>query len=57
MPNIKKSKENKTDELLRDLLIVQLCLAGLKQRQIREIAGVDIHRVNRIARHFKKIKE
>ena len=52
-----------TDDLLRDLLtvtrdslIVKLGLAGLTQHQIREIVGVDIHRVNRIAKHFKKPK-
>lgn len=50
-----QKKENTTDELLRDLLIVQLGLAGLTQHQIREIVGVDIHRVNRIVKHFKKI--
>ena len=50
-------KENTTDELLRDLLIVQLGLAGLTQHQIREIVGVDIHRVNRIVKHFKKISK
>ncbi len=48
--------ESTTDELLRDLLIVQLGLAGLTQRQIREILGVDIHRVNRIVKHFKSLK-
>lgn len=50
-------KENTTDELLRDLLIVQLGLAGLTQHQIREIVGVDIHRVNCIVKHFKKINK
>ena len=55
-----KEKQNKvtmTDELLRDLLIVQLGIAGLSQHQIREIVGVDIHRVNRILKHFKKIRK
>jgi len=50
-----QKKENTTDELLRDLLIVQLGLAGLAQHQIREIVEVDMHRVNRIVKHFKKI--
>lgn len=54
MANEKQKKEQTTDELLRDLLIVQLGLAGLAQHQIREIVGVDIHRVNRIVKHFKK---
>ena len=47
MTNEKRKKEQITDDLLRDLLIVQLGLAGLTQHQIREIVGVDIHRVNR----------
>jgi len=55
MTNEKQRKEQTTDDLLRDLLIVQLGLAGLTQHQIREIVGVDIHRVNRIVKHFKKI--
>ena len=57
MANEKQKKEQVTDDLLRDLLIVQLGLAGLTQHQIREIVGVDIHRVNRIVKHFKKINK
>jgi len=53
-----KQKNTATvEELLRDNLIVQLGLAGLTQHQIREIVGVDIHRVNRIVKHFKNIKK
>ena len=57
MANKKQKNEQTTEELLRDLLIVQLGLAGLTQHQIREIVGVDIHRVNRIVKHFKKISK
>lgn len=57
MAKDKQKKESTTDELLRDMLIVQLGLAGLTQHQIREIAGVDIYRVNRIVKHFKKINK
>jgi len=57
MTNKKQKNEQTTEELLRDLLIVQLGLAGLTQHQIREIVGVDIHRVNRIVKHFKKISK
>lgn len=57
MANKKQKDEQTTEELLRDLLIVQLGLAGLTQHQIREIVGVDIHRVNRIVKHFKKISK
>jgi hypothetical protein len=52
-----KKKEQSTDDLLRDLMIVQLGLAGIGQHQIREIVGVDIYRVNRIVKHFKKVKK
>lgn len=55
MAKDKQKKGTATEELLRDLLIVQLGLAGLTQHQIRGIVGVDIHRVNRIVRHFKKV--
>jgi transposase-like protein len=52
-----KKTEQTTDDLLRDLMIVQLGLAGIGQHQIREIVGVDIYRVNRIVKHFKKAKK
>ncbi|MFI5087676.1 MAG: hypothetical protein ACHP7I_04720 [Terriglobales bacterium] len=56
MAKQKNQRGQTVEELLQDLLIVQLGLAGLTQHQIREIVGVDIHRVNRIAKYFKKIK-
>jgi hypothetical protein len=40
-------------EVLKDLLIVQLGLAGVPQQKIRSIVGCDIGRVNRIVRHLK----
>jgi hypothetical protein len=49
-------KPETAEDILRDLLIVQLGLAGVGQLQIREIVGVDIYRVNRIVKHFKKLK-
>jgi hypothetical protein len=52
-----KKKEQSIEDILRDLMIVQLGLAGVGQLQIREIVGVDIHRVSRIVKHFKKLKE
>lgn len=45
------------EDLLRDLMIVQLALAGVGQHQIRAIVGVDIHRVSRIAKLIVKRKE
>lgn len=49
-----KAKEQTVEELLRDLMIVQLLLAGVGQHQIRQIVGVDIHRVSRIGKLIKK---
>jgi hypothetical protein len=53
-----------TDQLLRDLLntvrdsqIIQLALAGVSQHDIRDIVGVDMHRVNRIARVLRKTRK
>ena len=51
----RQKKEKSPTDILQDILIVQLAVAGLTQHQIREIVGVDIHRVNRILKHFKKI--
>lgn len=57
MAKTKQRQDQSTDDLLRDLLIVQLGLAGLPQANIREIVGVDMHRVNRIVKHFKQAKK
>lgn len=40
-------------ELLRTMLIVQLGLAGIGQREIRAVAGCDINRVNKTLRALK----
>lgn len=57
MAKAKHKQDQSTDDLLRDLLIVQLGLAGLPQANIREIVGVDMHRVNRIVKHFRQVKK
>jgi hypothetical protein len=49
-----QQKKQSMEDILRDMFIAQLVQAGLTQHQIREIVGVDIYRVNRIAKHFKK---
>ena len=56
MPKNREKKPESVEDLLRDLMIIQLGLAGLSQHQIREIVGVDIYRVNRILKYFKKSK-
>ncbi len=53
----KISVQRSTEELLQDLLIVQLSLAGVGQAEIRQIVGVDMHRVGRIAKLLKKRKD
>ncbi len=55
---VKKSQESEgVTELLKNLMIVQLGLAGVQQRAIRSIVGCDINRVSRIVRHFKPAKK
>ncbi len=44
---------NETAELLKDMLIVQLGLAGVPQQKIRIIARCNIGRVNGIMKHLK----
>ncbi len=44
----------RTNKLLRDLMIIQLSLAGVGQLQIRSIVGGDIVDVNRIAKVIRK---
>lgn len=50
------AKAQTIEELLQDMMIVQLALAGVGQRHIRSIVGGDINRVNRIAKLLKKGK-
>jgi transposase-like protein len=54
-----ETSKDKTAELLKDLMIIQLGLARVPQQKIREIVGVNINRVNRIVKHLssKKPKE
>jgi hypothetical protein len=48
------SREGEIAELLKDILIVQLGMAGVPQQSIRGIVGCDINRVNRIAKFLKR---
>lgn len=49
----KKIKPSETaEELLQDILIVLLAQNGASQGKIREILGVDMHRVNRIVKNL-----
>ena len=43
-------------EVLKDILITQLGVAGVPQQDIRKIVGCDINRVSAIVRHIKNAK-
>ena len=47
-PRNESMVKDDTTELLRDLLIAQLGMAGVPQSDIRQIAKCDMNRVNRI---------
>ncbi len=52
-----QKKKNTSEDFLRDILIVQLGLAGLTQHQIRKIVGCEMKHVASILKHFKKLRE
>lgn len=49
-------QKDTTEELLRDLLILELSKARVPQQEIRKIVRCDIGRVTRIAKALKKAK-
>jgi len=51
-----RKPEQNTDELLRDLLIVQLHQSGVKGADIRRIVGCSMDKVTRIVKHMKAAK-
>lgn len=44
-------------ELLRDMFIAELSIAGVPQLEIAKVVRVDLNRVNRIAKSLKKRKK
>lgn len=53
----KRPKENEptdTPKLLRDLLIAQLALAGVGQKEIRAVVGGNMSYINRIVKLVRK---
>jgi hypothetical protein len=44
-------------ELLRDMFITELAIAGVPQLKIAKIVRVNLNRVNRIAKSLKKRKK
>ena len=54
MTKERAQKTETVEDLLRDMMILQLALAGVGQHQIRKVLRVDIHRVSRISKLVKK---
>jgi hypothetical protein len=44
-------------ELLRDMFIAELAIAGIPQLEISKVVRVNLNRVNRIAKFLKKRKK
>jgi hypothetical protein len=44
-------------ELLKDMFIAQLAIAGVQQLEISKVVRVNLNRVNRIAKFLKKRKK
>jgi hypothetical protein len=55
-PKRQRKAADSTVEVLKDILITQLGIAGVPQQDIRKIVGCDIHRVSAIVRHVKSAK-
>jgi len=52
MAKTRRYSGNEQTELLRTILITQLALAGVPQRQIRAIARCDMNTVTLIVKHL-----
>ncbi len=48
-----KGESDRTAKLLRDLIIIQLGLAGVRQKEIRTIVGGDMNEINRIVKMLR----
>lgn len=57
MAKKRRPQQDDIAELLRDLLITHLALAGVRQQAIRKILGCDINRVSRIHKHLKSARK
>jgi hypothetical protein len=44
-------------ELMKDMFISELAIAGVSQRDIAKVVRIDLNRVTRIARFLKKTKK
>jgi hypothetical protein len=51
------ASNNNIEELLQDLIIVQLALAGVPGAEIRKVVGVGMNRVSKILKAIKKAQD
>ena len=51
--NRTRATVNESEVLLKKILITQLAIAGVGQREIARIVGISLGAVNPIARHVK----
>jgi hypothetical protein len=49
--------DSKVEQLLRDLIIVQLVLAGVPSHEIRKVVGMSMNRVTTISKAVKKARD
>ncbi len=54
MKKNKHPSRQESEDILRDILIVQLAVAGLTKHQIRETVGVDMNRITKVTKYIKK---
>jgi hypothetical protein len=52
----RRGQSDEATELLRTILIVQLGLAGVGQRDIRAVAGCDINTVSKILKPLRSLR-
>lgn len=52
-----QEENNKTTELLQNILITLLAQSGVAQKEIKNIVGVGSDRVNNVAKYIKKTQE
>lgn len=50
----RQDDQSMIEELLRDLLITSLCIAGVKGKEVRKIVGCGMGRVTRILKHIER---
>jgi len=56
-PNSAEQQLAAQSELLKDMFIAELAIAGVSQRDIAKVVRVDRNHVNRIAKFLKKRKK